>query len=114
MKTKEKPRRVPRFKSYEEEAAFWDAHSPEDFPEEFADVEVEFASSLAKGELDLEERRKLINALSGLSDDERQALTMALLGLSATEIARVTGWSESQCRRALDRARQRAGKLATQ
>ena len=114
MSTIEKPTRVPKFKSYEEEAEFWDTHSPEDFPDEFQDVEVEFAISLAGGDRDAQERRKLINALSGLSDDERQALTMVLLGLSASEIARITGWSESQCRRALNRARQRAGRLMSQ
>ena len=114
MSIKEKPRRVPKFKSYEEEAEFWDAYSPEDFPEEFQDVEAEFASSLIRGERDLEERRKLIDALSALSDDERQVLTMVLLGLGASEIVRVTGWSESRCRRALNRARRRAGRLISE
>jgi hypothetical protein len=29
----EKPNRVPRFRSLEEEAEFWDTHSPLDYPE---------------------------------------------------------------------------------
>ena len=30
-----KTSRAPRFRACEEEALFWDTHSPEDFPEEF-------------------------------------------------------------------------------
>ena len=110
MSIQQKPKRVPKFKTYGEEAAFWDAHSPEEFPEEFEDVEAEFLW-LVKGEGGLQGRRELVNVLSGLADDERQALAMVLLGLTAGEISKVTGWSENQCRRALDRARQRAGRL---
>jgi hypothetical protein len=32
-------RKLPEFKSVREEAEFWDAHSPLDFPDEFEDVE---------------------------------------------------------------------------
>jgi hypothetical protein len=31
---------IPRFKSVEDEAAFWDSHSPLEFPEEFEEVTV--------------------------------------------------------------------------
>lgn len=32
-------RRIPRFQSVEEEAAFWDTHSPLDYPDEFQKVD---------------------------------------------------------------------------
>ncbi len=40
MPTKKKISGIPKFKSYEEEALFWDTHSSEDFPEEFKVVDV--------------------------------------------------------------------------
>lgn len=102
-----KAQQLPRFKSYEEEAEFWDTHSPEDFPNEFEDVEVEFVSAYARREITPEERRNLVRALSGLREPERQALTLMLLGLSASEIARVMGWSAKDTERVLDDARKR-------
>jgi hypothetical protein len=40
--TVQKPRRprsqIPRFKTVEEEAAYWDTHSPLDYPDEFQQV----------------------------------------------------------------------------
>lgn len=30
--------KIPEFKTVEEEAFFWDAHSPSDFPDEWEDV----------------------------------------------------------------------------
>jgi len=38
--TKQPKSRIPHFKTIEEEAAFWEAHSPLDYPEEFQDVAV--------------------------------------------------------------------------
>jgi len=38
--------RIPKFKTYEEEALFWDTHSSEDFPEEFKPVQVRFRRPL--------------------------------------------------------------------
>lgn len=39
--------RVPAFKSQEEEAAFWDSHSPLDYPEHWKEVkEVKFQRTL--------------------------------------------------------------------
>ncbi len=40
MPKKKKTFRIPKFKTYEEEALFWDTHSSEDFPEEFNVVNV--------------------------------------------------------------------------
>ncbi len=39
-------KRIPKFSTYEEEARFWDTHSPEDFPEEFKEVKVRFRRPL--------------------------------------------------------------------
>jgi hypothetical protein len=41
---------IPKFKTEEEEARFWDTHSPLDYPDEFVDVKepFEFAPSLLK------------------------------------------------------------------
>ena len=38
--------RIPDFKSYEEEAAFWDTHDVSDFQDEFKTVQVKFAKNL--------------------------------------------------------------------
>ncbi len=43
-----KSSQIPEFKDEAEAAAFWDTHSPEDFPEEFEDVQVRFAKPLIK------------------------------------------------------------------
>ena len=43
-----KPSQIPEFKDEAEAAAFWDTHSPEDFTEEFEDVQVRFAKPLVK------------------------------------------------------------------
>jgi len=39
---------VPGFKSYEEEAAFWDAHSIADFQGEFKTVRAKFSKNLTQ------------------------------------------------------------------
>jgi hypothetical protein len=41
MPSKKKISKIPKFKTYEEEALFWDTHSSEDFPEEFEIVQVQ-------------------------------------------------------------------------
>lgn len=40
---------IPKFKSREEEAVFWDAHSTADFEDEFRPVTVRFAKNLSEG-----------------------------------------------------------------
>jgi len=42
--------KIPAFKSYEEEANFWDTHSFTDFEDEFEDVEIVFDLNRAKEE----------------------------------------------------------------
>lgn len=43
-----KATKLPHFASEAEAGAFWDTHSPEDFPEDFREVEVSFAKPLIK------------------------------------------------------------------
>lgn len=109
MKAAEKqkpPNRIPDFNSYEEEAEFWDTHSPEDFPDEFEEVEMTFAHPLEIVRV-RDWRKILVDALSGLPEVQRQALALDMLGLSAAEIARVTGWSATDCQKALRAARRK-------
>lgn len=35
-------KKIPKFKSEEEEARFWDTHSPLDYPDEFVDIKEPF------------------------------------------------------------------------
>ncbi|MDP3973988.1 MAG: CopG family antitoxin [Candidatus Daviesbacteria bacterium] len=44
--TKRKKSRIPRFKSYEEEATWWDTHDTTEFEDEFKPVKLEFAKPL--------------------------------------------------------------------
>jgi DNA-directed RNA polymerase specialized sigma24 family protein len=106
-----KPTKIPHFKTYQDEAEFWDHHSPEDFPNDFEEVDVEFVSSLARSNADKDERTRLLAALAGLSDEERQAFTLVLLGLSASEVAKVMNWDAARCQRHMRRARERLAGL---
>ncbi|HEY7064986.1 MAG TPA: CopG family antitoxin [Chloroflexota bacterium] len=40
--------RIPKFANEAEAAAFWDTHSPLDYPEEFQEVDVKFTRPLVK------------------------------------------------------------------
>lgn len=53
-------KKLPKFKSEEEEARFWDTHSPLDYPDEFVDVKepFEFAPGLLKKAARRREERK--------------------------------------------------------
>jgi len=53
-------KKIPKFKTEEEEARFWDTHSPLDYSGEFVDVKepFEFASSLLKKAAERREERK--------------------------------------------------------
>jgi hypothetical protein len=44
--TKKQKSRIPKFKSYEEEAEWWDTHSVADYPDEFKTVKLEVDRSL--------------------------------------------------------------------
>ena len=53
-------KKIPKFKSEEEYAHFWETHSPLDYPEEFVDMEkpFEFSSALFKKAAKRKEERK--------------------------------------------------------
>ncbi len=57
-------KKLPKFKSEEEEARFWDTHSPLDYPGEFVDVKkpFKFAHLLKKR---VKEDKELLKRLSG-------------------------------------------------
>lgn len=44
-----KTRRIPEFKSIEEEAEFWDTHDTTEFEDEFRPVKARFANNLSEG-----------------------------------------------------------------
>jgi hypothetical protein len=46
MARKKSVERIPKFKTYEEQAHFWDTHSSEDFPNDFKPVSVKFRRPL--------------------------------------------------------------------
>ncbi len=69
---------IPRFKSVEEEAEFWDTHDTEEFTDEFEPVEVTFSRPLKHKwmvtiELD-EERFKRMKKLAEGAGTEPSAL----------------------------------------
>lgn len=53
-------KKIPKFKTEEEEARFWDTHSPLDYPGEFNEVKdpFEFAPSLLKKVAERRQERK--------------------------------------------------------
>ena len=46
---KQNKSRIPKFKSIEDEANFWDTHDTTDFEDEFKPVRVSFAKNLSQG-----------------------------------------------------------------
>ena len=71
MSSVPKPRRpsqLPKFKDEAEAAAFWDTHSPEDFPEEFEDVQVRFSRPLVKRGLTVKLNEATIRRLREIAD----------------------------------------------
>jgi hypothetical protein len=61
--------KVPRFKSIEEEAEFWDTHDTEEFGDEFEKVEVKFAYPLKhKWMLTIELDEEIFNQVRKLAE----------------------------------------------
>ena len=61
-------KKLPKFKSEEEEARFWATHSPLDYPDEFTDIEEPFEISpslLKKVAKRREERKRLLTLRIG-------------------------------------------------
>jgi len=70
MTKERKTSRLPEFKSEEEAAAFWDTHSPEDFPEEFEPVQVKFSRPLIKRGLTIKLSDETIDQLRKLGQEQ--------------------------------------------
>jgi hypothetical protein len=47
--TKKQKSRIPEFKSYEEEAQWWETHNLADYQDEFETVNARFSKNLSKG-----------------------------------------------------------------
>lgn len=62
--------RIPRFDSPEEAGEFWDNHSPEDFPEEFREVQVQFSRPLIKRGLTIKLDDETIKKLRSIARDK--------------------------------------------
>lgn len=73
--------KIPKFKTYEEEANFWDTHSFTDFPGEFKSVKVVF--NLKKPKDDMLTIRLQTNLKSKLTEVATQA------GVNASTLARM-------------------------
>jgi hypothetical protein len=94
-----KPAKVPRFSTYEEEAEFWDAHSPEEFADDFEDVTVDFAGEMLRKRAEILGRTRLVEELAKFSEPDREAVALILLGLDDNEISKVIRWKPSDARR---------------
>ncbi|MCK4476377.1 MAG: hypothetical protein KAU16_06585 [Methanophagales archaeon] len=61
--------KIPIFKSFEEEAKFWDTHDTEEFTDEFEHVEVKFARPLKhKWMLTIELDEETFNQMKKLAE----------------------------------------------
>ena len=61
--------KIPIFKSFEEEAEFWDTHDTEEFTDEFEPVEVKFARPLKhKWMLTIELDEETFNQMKKLAE----------------------------------------------
>ena len=75
---KKKKSRIPKFKTLEEEAAFWDTHSFTDFEDELKDVEIVFDLKKPKSETLLVRLQKdMKDKLAGIA--ERRGLNVSTL-----------------------------------
>jgi len=62
------PSRVPTFATAEAAGTFWDTHSPEDFPDEFAEAPVQFDRPLIKRGLTVKLSEETIGQLRTLAE----------------------------------------------
>lgn len=76
---KMKKSRVPEFKSYQEEAKFWDTHDTEEFADEWEEVKVKFARPL-KMTFSIRLDPKTINKMDKIAEEK---------GVGPTTLARM-------------------------
>jgi hypothetical protein len=79
-KTERSAPRAPRFRNEQEAAAFWDTHSPLDYPEEFREVEVAVDRPLIKRGLTVKLAPETIEQLTQLARQK---------GIGPTTLARM-------------------------
>jgi hypothetical protein len=63
-------KKIPTFKSEEEAAAFWDTHSPLDYPEEFQEAQVKFSRPLIKRGLTIKLNDATIKELREIAQEQ--------------------------------------------
>jgi predicted RNA polymerase sigma factor len=81
---------IPKFRTHEEQADFWDTHSPEDFPGEFEEVDdVIIVPDIADIPPGSPARKRFISRLAELPPDKRLAVALFMLGMDKREIARI-------------------------
>jgi len=66
--TRDQP--IPIFKNEAEAAAFWDTHSPEDYPNEFEEVPTRFSRPLIKRGLTIKLSEDTIRELREVAEDK--------------------------------------------
>ena len=70
-------KKLPKFKSEEEEAHFWETHSPLDYPEEFTEVKEPFKFTSA-----------LLKKVAGKKEERKRHLTLRM-GQHQIDLAKV-------------------------
>lgn len=70
-------KKIPKFKNEEEEARFWETHSPLDYPEEFTDLKEPFEFSPA-----------LLKKVAGKRNERKRHLTLRM-GQQQIDLAKV-------------------------
>jgi hypothetical protein len=63
-------RTIPKFRDEAEAAAFWDTHSPLDYPEEFEEVEITFARPVLKRGLTVKLDQATIDELRAIGQEQ--------------------------------------------
>jgi hypothetical protein len=69
-KSERLPEQVPTFANEQEAAAFWDTHSPLDFPDEFEEVEVSIARSARKRGLTVKLDQRTVDRLTRIAEEK--------------------------------------------
>lgn len=80
QRTERQPRRVPTFTNEREAAAFWDTHSPLDYPEEFEEVKVAVAKPAIKRGLTVTLDTDIIDQLTTIANRQ---------GIGSTTLIRI-------------------------
>lgn len=85
-------KRLPKFKSEEEEARFWDTHSPLDYPSEFTEVKDPFEvapSLLKKAAMRREERKRQLTLRMGQRQIDLAKVIAKYKGLGYQTLIRI-------------------------